>query len=126
MLSTNKLYRLIFIAATGCAAGFLCGMLGAGGGIVIVYALSRLFEGEEKVQKLVFANSVAVLIPLAIISSVSYVRGGFIDLPSLLPLVPAAVIGGIIGGFLLGKVSGNALRVIFSVVVILSGFLMLR
>jgi uncharacterized membrane protein YfcA len=126
MLRTNKLYRLLFIAATGAAAGFLCGMLGAGGGIVIVYALSRLFEGEESLQKLVFANSVAVLIPLAIISSASYVRGGFIDFPSLLPLVPAAIIGGIIGGFLLGKVSGNALRLIFAAVVILSGILMLK
>ncbi len=126
MLSTSKIYRFIFITATGVAAGFLCGMLGAGGGIVIVYALSRLFASEKEVQKLVFANSVAVLVPLALISSVSYFRGGHIDISSLMPLVPASVAGGIVGGFLLGKISGVALRTIFAVIIIISGILMLK
>ena len=126
MLSSNKLYRLVFILATGIAAGFLCGMLGAGGGIVVVYALSRLFEGEKDAQKLVFSNSVAVLVPLAVISSASYFKGGHIDVRSLMPLIPASVAGGILGGFLLGKVSGNFLRAIFAVIIILSGFLMLK
>jgi uncharacterized membrane protein YfcA len=125
MLNSSKIYKFLFTLAMGLAAGFLCGMLGAGGGILIVYALSRLLGEESRSGGTVFANSLAVLLPLALVTSVSYIKGGLIDFAGLMPLVPSSVIGGILGGFLLGKISGRVLKLIFALVVIISGLIMI-
>ena len=125
MLNSSKIYRFLFTSVMGLAAGFLCGMLGAGGGILIVYALSRLLGSKEESRGKIFANSLAVLLPLAMVTSVSYVKGGFIDFKWLMPLVPASVMGGIVGGFLLGKIPDGILKLIFALTVILSGIIMI-
>lgn len=108
---------LIFI---GVLAGIINGLIGCGGGIVVVYALSRMTASFSDRHD-VFATAVASILPMSAVSSYIYIRaaGGIPDGMAVY-LVPA-VAGGVAGAFLLDKISGKWLGRIFSLLVIWAG-----
>lgn len=115
-----------FSALIGAISGTVNGLLGAGGGIIITYFLShKLTEGEKR-ENGVFANAVATMLPISIVSLLLYFFKGYISLnQDLLSLFPSAIIGGILGAFLLTKLKLQAVKVIFAFLVTISGFLLL-
>ena len=110
----------------GALSGVVNGFLGAGGGIITTYYLSHILTNEQKKQNGVFANAVATMLPISIISIVLYLLKGYIKLENgLFSILPSAIIGGILGAFLLTKLKLKAVKFIFSILVTVSGFLML-
>jgi uncharacterized membrane protein YfcA len=65
------------LLAIGVASGVLAGLLGVGGGIVIIPALVVLFSIADPVAK---GTSLAVIIPTAIVGTISNVHRGNADL----------------------------------------------
>lgn len=66
------------------------------------------------------------MLPVSVVSLIYYLLGTGTALePSLLRSVPEAVVGGAIGSFLLGKLKFKLLSVIFSLLVIVSGAMMI-
>ncbi len=118
--------RLLLLAASGAAAGFLNGLLGAGGGIILIYALSAL--NPDKSPNGVrdnFASTIACILPVTILSALLYARDGRMDLSAVSPLVLPAAVGGLAGAYLLGRINTALLKKLFALLVIYSGISMI-
>ena len=115
-----------FVPAT-LAAGVINGLLGAGGGVVMLYALSYLLRkrGSADAGKDAFASVVAVILPVSMISALSYASRGNIDMTKMQVLIIPALIGGMIGAYLTDKLPTRIIRGIFAVLVIISGVRMI-
>ena len=116
-----KKYRIHMLI--GAFAGIINGLLGAGGGIIITYYLHRVLKDEEKLQNGVFANAVATMLPISTVSLMLYFNRKYIALDKeLFLLIPSAIIGGILGAFLLTKLKFKIVKLLFAILVIVSGF----
>lgn len=121
----SSIQKSSLLGLCGLAAGVVNGLLGAGSGVLIVFALQAALRGSEADSRDVFANATAVILPISLVSAVLYFRAG--QLPEvewgryLLP----GVLGGLAGAWLLGKLPARAVKCTFSLVVLLSGMIML-
>ena len=122
-----KHHILIFLTllAVGFGAGCINGLLGAGGGILLVFVLRRLLKGQHADSRSAYVCAIATILPLSLISAVRYLRQGNLDLKAAAILIPPAAIGGCLGALLLRKLSPAALSRIFAAVVLTSGITML-
>lgn len=109
----------------GFLSGLLNGLLGAGGGIILVRGANKILPREYGEGRDVFANALCVMLPLSAVSAVAYVLRGSVSGVSFTPFILPAVIGGIGGGMLLSVIDTRLLRLIFSALVVWSGFSML-
>ena len=120
-LTSNKL----FIPFAGVLAGFTNGLLGAGGGIIIVYALSMAMPKDGLDARDVFANALCVMLPISVVSVVGYSLLGKIGVDGLSFFILPAILGGVCGGFLLCRINGAFLKKLFSIIVIYSGVMLM-
>ena len=118
---------VLFLALGGLAAGFINGMLGAGGGIIIVYLLSFLLKRSDLSldSRDVFANALCVMLPVSVLSCAIYFFKGSTKLSGFGSFIIPAVLGGIAGGFLLDRIKVGALKKLFALLVIVSGALLI-
>ena len=105
-------------ALIGTAAGFVNGIFGAGGGMILVPLLSK-WAGLD--YKAALATSVAVILPVSVTSALVYIFGHQFDIASAIPYALGGLAGGIIGGKVFKKVSAKWIRRIFAVFVIYGG-----
>ncbi len=111
----------LYVLAAGALAGFCNGLVGCGGGIVIVYALSRLYRDDpERTPRDVFASAAASILPISAVSAVMYAAGGTTADGFLRYLLPAAA-GGVVGAYLLDKIDTGLLGRIFAALVMWAG-----
>ena len=82
-------------ALSGAAAGLVNGLFGGGGGMALVPLLTR-WCGLD--QQKAFATSVAVILPLCVLSAVIYLFRGGLDWMLALPYLAGGLVGGAIGG----------------------------
>lgn len=106
---------------TGAAAGFLNGLFGAGGGMVVVPMLQK--DGLE--AKKAHATSIAIILPLSILSSILYFSNGHLRIMQALSFVPLGLLGALIGAKLLVKLRVAWLHRIFGAIVIYSALRLL-
>lgn len=105
-------------AAAGGAAGLVCGFFGGGGGMVLVPLLIRL-SGLER--RHAFASSVAVILPLCLVSVAVYCLRGRLDLTAALPFLLGGLAGGFLGGRVFGRVPVDWLRRGFALLIVYGG-----
>lgn len=127
MTSEFRTANIWMLLAVGAMAGVCNGMIGCGGGIVIVYALSYLYRNDGGItQKDVFATAVASILPMSAVSVVMYVCDGSAgDVSGVYKYLIPAVTGGIVGAFFLDKIKSRALRRLFAVLVMWAGVSMI-
>lgn len=98
----------------GIAAGLLAGLLGVGGGLVIVAALTWVLPQQgvppADVMHVALATSLASIVLTAISSGAAHHRRGSVLWPSVAWLVPGLLVGGWVGGTLAGGFEGAWLR----------------
>ncbi len=109
----------------GFAAGIMNGLLGAGGGIITVFALTRIYKEKMAEKNDVFAHALCVMLPLSLLSCALYLARGSFSTDGFGVFVLPAVLGGAIGGLLLDKLRGDVLRRLFAALVIVSGILLI-
>ncbi len=115
--ATTRSTNLLAIGAVGIAAGFLAGLFGVGGGLLIVPGLV-LAAGMD--QRLAHGTSLAAVLPISVASGVTYAAHGNVDWPAALWLSVGAVAGAVIGTRLLHVLPHRTLVIVFSVVVLAS------
>ena len=93
----------------GFAAGVINGLLGAAGGLAVVPALRKAGASVQQSH----ATSVAVILPVSILSAVLYLHGGRFSFSDALPYLPGGVLGAAFGAWLLPKLPADLLRRIF-------------
>lgn len=105
-------------ALAGAAAGLVNGFFGGGGGMLLVPLLAGWCGlGQRKA----FATSVAVILPLCVLSAAIYLfRGGVEVLPAL-PYLAGGLVGGLLGGKLFKGLSMTWLRRGFALLILYGG-----
>lgn len=121
----KNLYRLVLpLLGIGLLAGFLNGLLGAGGGIAVVMGLRALFGKKGADPRSFYATAIAVMLPLSALTVWQYATGGHLPSLSLWGIVLPAAAGGATGAFLLRHIAPQILNRIFAAIVVLSGIIL--
>jgi uncharacterized membrane protein YfcA len=115
----------IKLGLAGLAAGVINGLLSAGGGIVVVIAMSRLLGDTLENKNDIFANALCVMLPLSLFSCMIYALGGDLVTQGFGVFALPAIIGGAVGGALLGKLRAAFVKKLFAALVIISGMLLI-
>ena len=105
----------------GVLLGIVNGLFGAGGGTIAV----RLLKSCGADQKQAHASSLAIILPLSIVSAVIYSINGNIDFMLSLKLIPFGIIGSLLGTFIMKKIDPSWLKRIFAAVMIYAGIRMI-
>ncbi len=122
----KSLLALGFLAAAGAAAGFCNGFLGAGGGIILLYAIKRINPVKgATAERDNFASVVAAVLPLCIVSAITYSGRGNFSGELFARLILPAAMGGVCGAFLTDKLNTSHIKNIFAVIVIVAGINMM-
>mgnify|MGYP000032976406 CR=1 FL=1 len=116
---------IMLAAVTGLAAGCVNGLLGAGGGIIAVWGLGRMLHGKQSEPRYIYANALAVMLPMSAVSAINYSLRGLADSRELGILVLPAIAGGLCGALILDRINADWLKLIFSAIIIYSGITML-
>ncbi|OQS34400.1 sulfite exporter TauE/SafE family protein [Chromobacterium haemolyticum] len=114
MLSVPLILTLL---ACGAVAGFLAGLLGVGGGLVIVPVvlgvLSAAQLGGDHAQHLAVGTSLAVMVFTSLSSVRAHHKKGAVDWRIVRAMAPAMVVGTLLGSLVAGAISGLALKWFF-------------
>jgi len=105
-------------AVTGALAGAANGFFGAGGGMFLVPLLASWSKLEERRA---FATSVAVILPLSMVSAVIYFMRGGINFTSAWPYLVGGALGGVIAGKVFKKLDMVWLRRVFGAFILYGG-----
>ena len=105
-------------AVAGGAAGLANGFFGGGGGMLLVPLLTR-WCGLD--QRQAFATSIAVILPLCVLSSAIYWFRGGLDFLLALPYLVGGLIGGFLGGRMFKKLNMVWLRRAFALLILYGG-----
>lgn len=108
----------IKMGVAGILAGFINGLLGSGGGVLIVLYLTIFARVGRKNSQ---ATAIAVILPLAILSSVIYAKGGYVAWSHLWKVSVGGVAGAILGAILLNKLNPKFLKKLFGVFLVIAG-----
>lgn len=107
--------RLLVFVAIGLVCGFLSGLFGVGGGVLIVPALVLLLHVDQKVAS---GTSLIAVAPIAAVGATAYAVTGHIDWVVSLFLAIGMVAGGVIGSWLLVRLRTVVISWIFIVVLV--------
>ena len=111
------------LAIIGLISGFLSGVFGAGGGTILVPSLERGLGVE--VHK-AHATTIAIILPITILSAFIYLRGSeSIDWSVILYVSIGGIIGGYLGAKFLNKLSGVTLHRLFGIFMIVAAVRMI-
>ena len=110
----NKLYLILTGVITGLANGFF----GGGGGMIVVPLMTFLLKMKTKAAH---ATALAVILPITIISAVVYFLKGSFDYENGIPSGIGVIAGGVVGAWLLGKLSAKWITRLFAVVMLAAG-----
>ncbi len=114
--------NILLPAFFGICAGFINGLAGTGGGIILVFYLSYLMNKKSGyTPRDVFATVILSIIPMSVVSAYLYVSQNSVDIADSIPYILPGLSGGIIGALLLDRISVKLLKKIFAVMVLYAG-----
>ena len=105
----------------GLGIGLLGGFFGSGGGILAVALLQK--QGLE--PRRAHATSIAIILPLSLISLIVYWLNGNLPLTQSLPFFVPALLGSAAGAALLKKIPVQLLKLVFAGLILYSGICLL-
>lgn len=133
ILNFNEIINLLIVLVISASiAGFLAGLLGVGGGIIIVPALYYAFTVLDfdivTRMHLSVGTSLAIIIPTSIISTKIHMEHDAVDIKMVKQFGVFILIGVIVGGFLAVNLKTSELILFFSLFAFLVGifFIFLR
>ena len=121
---------LLVYIALGCAAGFLSGLLGAGGGLIIVPGLVWLFHlqsvNPSTIMHVAVGTSLATMIPVSFRSLLSHRKYDKAYFAIYKLMAPALIVGVIAGSILAHFIYSRELEVIFGIFVFFMAYMLLH
>ena len=106
-----------FYSILGTLTGFANGLFGSGGGMIAV----PMLEKADIEQKKAHATSLALTLPLSVVSVIFYALKGTFDFKDALPLIPFGLAGAALGSAFLKKIPAKPLKIIFGIFLIIAG-----
>ena len=114
----DKKFKNALLVSFGLLTGFANGFFGGGGGMICVPLL--IYAAKEPVKK-AHATALLIILPISIASAILYFSFGSLDLLVLLKSGTGVLAGGILGAFLLDKMSNDIIKMIFTVIMLIAG-----
>lgn len=109
--------NVIVLAAVGLAAGTLGSMLGVGGGIIMVPALTFLNLPPTQAA----STSLIAVMSTSVSSTIEYSRQRRIDYALGIEMAACAIPGGVLGAILSGYLLEDTFKLYFGILLILTG-----
>lgn len=110
----------VALIVIGAVAGILAGLLGIGGGLVIVPAMTALLiaqgAGIDLAVPMAVATSLGSMLLTSAASAWSHARRGTVDWKAVFRLGPAIALGALLGAKFATGLSGPALARVFAVI----------
>ena len=101
----------LYAGIIGLVSGITSGLFGVGGGVVMVPAMMLLLSPPIRDIKQAIGTSLVVIIPTALMGAFKHSnadpRVSNIHWPTVLSLVPTAILGGYLGAWLTGPIQGS-------------------
>lgn len=108
----------IFCIGIGLLSGFMAGMLGIGGGVVIVpalvYTLPQMGVSGPDIARIAIGTSLAIIIPTAVSSARAHASRKAVNWAAFVRLAPGVIAGSLAGAGLLSIISTKVAVAIFS------------
>ena len=128
-LNGFELVGLLFgLMLLGAVTGFLSGLLGIGGGVVLVPGLLYIFQlldfPEKHLMHMVIGTSLSIIIPTGLTSAFSHYKKGSFQKDIFFKLGTGIIFGVLLGTLLASYLSGDILRIIFASVMMLLSIVM--
>ena len=132
-LSDYSLYDWVFLIVSliglGAVAGFLAGLLGIGGGVVLVPGLYAIFSllgfHSPYLMHIAVGTSLAIIVPTGFSSARSHWKKGAVDLELVRQIGSGIFIGVILGTLVISGLSGDTLKMIFASAILILALIML-
>jgi len=115
--------EIIVLLVVGILAGFLSGMVGVGGGIIIVPALVYFLSFSQ--QQAQGTSLFLLLLPTGFFAVMNYYKAGYVDWKVALIISSTFLLGGFLGSKLAISIDQNLVKKIFAVFVVIVGLKML-
>ena len=112
---THQAKHRTALIGIGLLAGFLSGLFGVGGGVLIVPGLILLAHFD---QKRASATSLVAIVPIAATAMVSYLIAGNVVWAVALPVAAGMIVGGSIGSWLLHRLPTTVIAWVFIAVIV--------
>ncbi|MBV9988991.1 MAG: sulfite exporter TauE/SafE family protein [Chitinophagaceae bacterium] len=114
---------IVLLILIGLAAGFLSGLIGIGGGVIIVPALVLLAGFSQKMAQ---GTSLGILLlPVGILGVIQYYKQGYLDIKFVVIISLAFVLGSLLGSKLALSLSDEKMKKIFAMVMLVIAVKML-
>jgi len=114
-ITSIKMSTIFFLICIGLLAGFLSGILGIGGGVVMVPLLLLVGFTQHQAQ----GTSLAVMLPpVTLLAVLQYSKAGHVDWKMALVISATFVIGGLFGSKLAIVINEQLLKRIFGVLML--------
>ena len=115
--------KVLVLLATGGLTGFLSGMMGVGGAVVMIPAMVLLAGIDQHSAQ---GSSLLAMIPAGIVGAWTHWRFGNIDRHLFKGLIPGVFLGATLGGVAAQHLDEGLLRTVFGLLVLWTAFGFLR
>jgi uncharacterized membrane protein YfcA len=118
--------KILFLLLLGGVAGFVNGLLGSGGGVILLLgSLLTATEGSSTDVRDRFAGTALVTMLLSAVSAILYFGHGKVALSALSSYLFPALAGGALGAYLLDRLPTVWAERLFAILTVVGGGLML-
>jgi len=121
---------IIGLGLVGLAVGFLSGLVGIGGGVLIVPFLYLFYAhpawsgatvSNELVVTIAHATSLFVIVPTAMTGTLTYARAHLVAWRAVLPIAGFSILAAAVGATIASRLPGEAVSFAFSLFLIFTG-----
>ena len=124
--SGSAIGKTLVLTLGALSAGAVNGLLGTGAGTVLYFLYRRAKKGADGGgAKECFCAAMTAVLPLSLLSALTYSREAADGTGLLLPLIVPAALGGLLGAAISERARPDALRLAFSLIVTFGGVYML-
>lgn len=123
MQQTSNMNTILILLAVGLVAGFMSGLVGIGGGVIIVPILVYFLHQNQKMAQ--GTTLFMFLLPIGLLGVYNYYKGGQIDFKSAFIMASTFIIGSYLGSKTALTIDTKLVKQIFGAMIILVGFKML-
>jgi hypothetical protein len=130
-----SVWVLLSLAASGLAVGFLAGLVGVGGGVLIVPLLYFFYAHPgwggialpaELHAVVSHATSLFVIVPTSVLGAWTYHRAGLVAWRAALPVAATSVVAAFLASQVTASIPAPALKLAFGLLLVLSGARLFR
>lgn len=128
IFSDFSLSDILVLLTTGVVAGYLSGLFGIGGGIVLVPALSAIFMAQgygDEAMHMAVGTSFAIVVPTGLTSARAHAKKGALNKRALWGWTPGILLGVGCGTAAASVMDGRSMTAVFAVAMMFLALLMM-